>query len=246
VPTRALVHRGDAPPEEIAIPCGGAAEPVPGVRVSAAGVPGLVVESSFRRLRVNGRPLRRRERRLLRPCEEARLGLLRIRAVQDDPPTAVQARALLLGALRGDVAALLPALEAVSGPLAGSRFALRDGVLGRGVGAAIRLDDPAVSRRHARLRLDGARVVVEDAGSRNGLWLGGKRVAGLRELRPGDELRAGRTVLALALAAPPAPPASPAPPAPSPASPGGRRRFLVVLLALAAAAAAIFAALAPP
>jgi pSer/pThr/pTyr-binding forkhead associated (FHA) protein len=112
-------------------------------------------------------------------------------------------------------------------------------VLGRGADAATRLEDASVSRVHARLEIDGDRIRVEDLGSKNGLWLSGSRLAGLRELAPGDELRAGRTVLALALAPEPTRPPEP---------PGVRRtnRWPAQAGLLVAAAAAALAALLAP
>ena len=50
------------------------------------------------------------------------------------------------------------------------------------------IDSSAVSRRHARLRPDGNRVVVEDLGSKNGTWVNGAQVTGVVD---GDEIRFG-------------------------------------------------------
>lgn len=47
--------------------------------------------------------------------------------------------------------------------------------IGRGLERGINLADPLVSRRHARLVYDGS-WVLEDTGSRNGVWCGGRRV----------------------------------------------------------------------
>lgn len=49
----------------------------------------------------------------------------------------------------------------------------------------------SVSRRHASLRRDGARVVFEDGGSENGSYVNGARVERPVALQPGDELRIG-------------------------------------------------------
>src|SRR5215831_19174965 len=56
---------------------------------------------------------------------------------------------------------------------------LADGVLevGRSDGTAGRLDDGRVSRRHALVKVDGARWVVTDLGSQNGTFVDGKRAA---------------------------------------------------------------------
>ena len=62
-----------------------------------------------------------------------------------------------------------------SGP---QRFELRDGenLVGSDRRAFIRLTEPTVSRRHARIQIEGDRLVVEDLGSRNGTWLGRQRL----------------------------------------------------------------------
>ena len=72
-------------------------------------------------------------------------------------------------------------------------FTLEHGnnVVGRGPEAAILLDAPSVSRSHARIVVDGGSAVLEDLRSKNGTWLNGKRVQGVRDLRDGDEIRLG-------------------------------------------------------
>jgi DNA-binding winged helix-turn-helix (wHTH) protein len=54
------------------------------------------------------------------------------------------------------------------------------------------IDAPDVSRRHARIVVDGANVTVEDLGSKNGTWIGATRVE-RSPLRDGDEITFGRT-----------------------------------------------------
>lgn len=68
---------------------------------------------------------------------------------------------------------------------------LRDGlVLGRGAEADALLPDPAVSRRHARLRSTPDGWIIEDLGSRSGSYLNG-RVFQRERLILGDVLRIG-------------------------------------------------------
>lgn len=64
--------------------------------------------------------------------------------------------------------------------------------LGRERGCDIRLDDPSVSRQHARLRVTVDAVWLEDLGSRNGVFVNGSRLtpAG-RRLLPGDAFYIG-------------------------------------------------------
>jgi pSer/pThr/pTyr-binding forkhead associated (FHA) protein len=71
-------------------------------------------------------------------------------------------------------------------------------VLGRHAEADVRLDgDDFASARHARLvpRADG--LWVEDLGSTNGTFVGGKRIEGERRLRPEETLTVGQTELRL-------------------------------------------------
>jgi sigma-54 dependent transcriptional regulator, acetoin dehydrogenase operon transcriptional activator AcoR len=57
------------------------------------------------------------------------------------------------------------------------------------------LMDPRVSTAHAELERRGDEVLVRDLGSSNGTWVNGGRVEGERELRSGDLIELGRTVL---------------------------------------------------
>jgi hypothetical protein len=72
-------------------------------------------------------------------------------------------------------------------------------ILGREHGSAdLVIDDPGVSRRHARVVTDAGTVIVEDLGSSNGTFVNGRRISAPVELAAGDELQIGATVLGLA------------------------------------------------
>ena len=64
-------------------------------------------------------------------------------------------------------------------------------VLGRSLEADIRFDVPGVSRRHARIVVNGEHVALEDLGSQNGTYLRGERITGRAALADGDEVRLG-------------------------------------------------------
>lgn len=64
-------------------------------------------------------------------------------------------------------------------------------VVGRDETADIRVDEPLVSRAHARIERRGERYVVLDLGSTNLTRVNGE-VVNERELRHGDELRFAR------------------------------------------------------
>lgn len=67
------------------------------------------------------------------------------------------------------------------------RIPLREGVYlaGRAHDCAIVLDDPTVSRHHARLTVSRSGVTIEDLGSRNGVFVDGVRIDGIQPL-PGE------------------------------------------------------------
>lgn len=103
-------------------------------------------------------------------------------------------------------------LEIVEGQGAGGRLPLdRPLELGRDPSLPYALDDPKVSRRHARVSATGEIASVEDLGSRNGTFLNESPLEIATAIRPGDRIRVGLTVLELrpaaeaARAAPPAP-----------------------------------------
>ena len=65
--------------------------------------------------------------------------------------------------------------------------------IGRGPGNEIRLEDPSVSRAHARVTVagSGAQPLLEDVGSSYGTWLDGERVDGSTRLYAGGGIRVG-------------------------------------------------------
>jgi DNA-binding winged helix-turn-helix (wHTH) protein len=70
-----------------------------------------------------------------------------------------------------------------------------DNIVGRAPDAAVWIDAPGVSRHHARIRLDGTAVTLEDLGSKNGTYLHGERVAAPAPLCDGDQIRLGSVVV---------------------------------------------------
>lgn len=112
--------------------------------------------------------------------------------------TRVAAGALVRRALRGEGTPPVPHLLVRPPGGAEQTVALTaELTVGRDPQAGLVLADAGASRCHARLRLgeDGA-AEVEDLGSKNGLRLNGRRLAGGRAaLRHGDELLLGATVL---------------------------------------------------
>jgi FHA domain len=78
-------------------------------------------------------------------------------------------------------------------------FELLQGALliGRLPDCSVCLDDPLVSRMHARIIVQGDCVVVEDLHSANGVYLNGVRVASTAVLREGDRILMGTTEVSL-------------------------------------------------
>ncbi|MGB0872240.1 MAG: FhaA domain-containing protein [Solirubrobacterales bacterium] len=81
------------------------------------------------------------------------------------------------------------------------RFALTppSTIVGRGSDADIKLDDPNISRTHVQFRVDGVSWTVSDMGSTNGTRLSGRQLTASTELRSGDVIELGNSVLTFVL-----------------------------------------------
>jgi predicted component of type VI protein secretion system len=64
-------------------------------------------------------------------------------------------------------------------------------VIGRSPECPITIEDPLVSREHARIRIEDGNAYVEDLGSRNGVRLNGEKLEGPAGLGQGDRIRLG-------------------------------------------------------
>lgn len=132
-------------------------------------------------------------------------------------------------------------LVCTAGALKGQRTPVGEAglMLGRGESCDIVVLDAGVSREHARVLWHNDAVWVQDAGSRNGCFLNGRRVARHQSISPGDELRIGEHVFTLELEDPFPEGGSVsnfgqlAPPPPPPPPPRARRRPPLPLIALA-------------
>jgi DNA-binding winged helix-turn-helix (wHTH) protein len=78
-----------------------------------------------------------------------------------------------------------------------SEIPLREGenVIGRALGAAVRIASPRVSRQHARITVAGARAELEDLRSHNGTFVGQRRITAPVVLSDGDQIVIGPAVL---------------------------------------------------
>lgn len=84
-----------------------------------------------------------------------------------------------------------------SGPTPGAAFSLEGQQInvGRDSTNEIVINDAEISRRHARLTLQGAQYVLEDVGSTNGTFINGQRLTGPRALKPGDVVSFGEQIM---------------------------------------------------
>ena len=87
-------------------------------------------------------------------------------------------------------AALVLGVNGIRHPLTEPGF-----TLGRGTDADVRINDPGISRLHARVSVHGSRdpeVTIEDMGSTNGIVVDGRRVQSA-PLREGSRIELGNT-----------------------------------------------------
>jgi pSer/pThr/pTyr-binding forkhead associated (FHA) protein len=84
----------------------------------------------------------------------------------------------------------IPILVFTDGPLDGKRLRVPDGGLdiGRSDENHLVLTDEGVSRFHARLLYDNGSLWIQDAGSRNGVFVNDERLAGHRALKVEDRV----------------------------------------------------------
>jgi two-component system, NtrC family, response regulator AtoC len=79
---------------------------------------------------------------------------------------------------------------------------LSDGIeitFGRAPEASVRIDHEKVSRAHARVLRRGATIIVEDAASRNGTTVNGRRIEGPTRVVSGDEIGVGPATIVVGL-----------------------------------------------
>jgi len=75
------------------------------------------------------------------------------------------------------------------------QLAKGENLLGRDRRSVAWFDSATVSRRHARILVKGDQAILEDLGSRNGTWIGGKRISGPVQLSDLDEVKLGSLVM---------------------------------------------------
>ncbi len=83
-----------------------------------------------------------------------------------------------------------------AGPQVGKIYPLTKGemIVGRDATADVVIPDAEVSRKHARLFLQGGGYVLEDLGSTNGSFVDGQRLMGPHALRAGETVMFGENI----------------------------------------------------
>jgi len=78
-----------------------------------------------------------------------------------------------------------------------------DNVVGRGVDASVWIDASGISRHHARIVVRRGEATLEDLGSKNGTYVGGRRIISAHRLASGDQIRLGSVVVTFRVPEPP-------------------------------------------
>jgi DNA-binding winged helix-turn-helix (wHTH) protein len=78
-----------------------------------------------------------------------------------------------------------------------------DNIVGRGVDASVWIDAAGVSRHHARIVVRHGEATLEDLGSKNGTYVGERRVTIPHTLTSGDQIRLGSVVVTFRIPEPP-------------------------------------------
>ena len=88
------------------------------------------------------------------------------------------------------------------GPFRQIPLTATENVVGRDPQAHVWLDSPSVSRRHARITIDGDRAEIEDLRSKNGTQVRGNSLDTRMTLSDGDEIRFGSITVTFRVWAP--------------------------------------------
>ena len=84
-----------------------------------------------------------------------------------------------------------------NGPNPGATYSLEADfmTIGRDPSNTIAVNDPEISRQHAKMILQGGKVVIEDNGSTNGTAINGKLISGPHVLKSGEMVSLGEDIV---------------------------------------------------
>jgi two-component system cell cycle response regulator len=90
-----------------------------------------------------------------------------------------------------------PFLVILAGSNVGEMYPLKQAetIVGRAHDSTIRINDDGISRRHAKLTVEGGELHVEDLKSANGTLVNGERLDSKRLLKDGDKITLGATIV---------------------------------------------------
>ena len=84
-----------------------------------------------------------------------------------------------------------------NGPNPGATYSLDAELItiGRDPSNTIAINDPEISRQHARMSAQGGKIVIEDNGSTNGTAINGRRISGPHVLKSGEMISLGEDIV---------------------------------------------------
>ncbi len=155
---------------------------------------------------VNGRKLAKGEKKVLKDGDIIELTKAKVKvsieteklieSVPGEGTKAIAARAVqgILGRL-GEARSEGPYFRVLNGADEGTRFTMQGNFtewnFGRSKDCEFVLNDPNVSRRHARVKKDWSGFIIEDLGSKNGVLVNDQLVKKSRRLKDRDEVTIG-------------------------------------------------------
>ncbi len=155
---------------------------------------------------INGRKLSKGEKKVLKDGDIIELTKAKVKvsieteklieAVAGEGTKAIAARAVqgILGRL-GEARSEGPYFRVLNGADEGTRFTMQGNFtewnFGRSKDCEFVLNDPNVSRRHARVKKDWSGFIIEDLGSKNGVLVNDQLVKKSRRLKDRDEVTIG-------------------------------------------------------
>lgn len=89
-----------------------------------------------------------------------------------------------------------PSLVLIAGKPLGKRFPITPPqiIIGRSSDVEVSIDSPNISRRHAVIKVQDSKIILEDLGSTNGTFVNDVKIERPSILKEGDHIRCGKTV----------------------------------------------------